>query len=33
MWREIAAANRVDNPMRLRAGSSLLVPAAEDLHG
>jgi nucleoid-associated protein YgaU len=33
MWREIATANRVDNPMRLRAGSSLLVPAAEDLHG
>lgn len=32
MWREIATANRIDNPMRLRAGSSLLVPAAEDLH-
>jgi hypothetical protein len=32
MWREIATANHIDNPMRLRAGSSLLVPAAEDLH-
>lgn len=33
MWREIATANRIDDPMRLRAGLSLLVPAAEDLHG
>jgi contractile injection system tube protein/LysM domain-containing protein len=33
MWRAIATANRIDDPMRLRAGSSLLVPAAEDLHG
>ncbi|MGH3823470.1 MAG: LysM peptidoglycan-binding domain-containing protein [Pseudonocardiaceae bacterium] len=33
MWRAIAVANRIDDPMRLRAGSSLLIPAAEDLHG
>jgi nucleoid-associated protein YgaU len=31
MWRAIATANRIDDPMRLRAGSSLLIPAAEDL--
>ncbi len=33
MWRAIATTNRIDDPMRLRAGSSLLIPAAEDLHG
>jgi nucleoid-associated protein YgaU len=33
MWRAIAMTNRIDDPMRLRAGSSLLIPAAEDLHG
>jgi nucleoid-associated protein YgaU len=32
MWRAIATTNRIDDPMRLRAGSSLLIPAAEDLH-
>ena len=32
MWRAIATTNHIDDPMRLRAGSSLLVPAAEDLH-
>jgi nucleoid-associated protein YgaU len=31
MWRAIATTNRIDDPMRLRAGSSLLIPAAEDL--
>lgn len=33
LWRGIATANRIDDPMRLRAGSALLIPAAEDLHG
>jgi hypothetical protein len=33
MWRALATANRIDDPMRLRAGSALLIPAAEDLHG
>ncbi|HKR48813.1 MAG TPA: peptidase M23 [Pseudonocardiaceae bacterium] len=33
MWRVIATVNRLDDPMRLRAGSSLFVPAVEDLHG
>ncbi|MGH3839114.1 MAG: LysM peptidoglycan-binding domain-containing protein [Pseudonocardiaceae bacterium] len=33
MWRAIATTNRIDDPMRLRAGSSLLIPAAEDLPG
>ncbi|MGH3549653.1 MAG: peptidase M23 [Pseudonocardiaceae bacterium] len=33
MWRVVATANRIEDPMRLRAGSSLLVPAAEDLGG
>lgn len=33
MWRVIATANRVDDPMRLRAGASLFVPAREDVHG
>lgn len=32
MWRGIATTNRIDDPMRLRAGTSLLIPAAEDLH-
>lgn len=32
LWRAIATTNRIDDPMRLRAGSSLLIPAAEDLH-
>jgi hypothetical protein len=31
MWREIATTNHIEDPMRLRAGSSLLIPAAEDL--
>jgi hypothetical protein len=33
MWRAIATANHIDDPMRLRAGSSLFVPSVEDLHG
>lgn len=32
LWRGIAIANRIDDPMRLRAGSSVLIPSAEDLH-
>ena len=31
MWREIATANGIDDPMRLRAGRSLLIPAEEEL--
>jgi hypothetical protein len=33
MWRAIATVNAIEDPMRLRAGSSLLVPAAEELQG
>lgn len=33
MWRALADANDIDDPMRLRAGRSLLVPAAEELRG
>lgn len=32
MWRALATVNGVEDPMRLRVGSSLLVPAAEELH-
>lgn len=31
LWREIAVANGIDDPMRLRPGSRLLVPAMEEL--
>ncbi len=31
MWRAVAEANAIDDPMRLRAGTALLVPAAEEL--
>lgn len=31
LWREIAEANEIDDPMRLRAGSTLLVPALEEI--
>lgn len=30
LWRAVADANKIDDPMRLRAGSSLLLPAIED---
>ncbi|WP_433725865.1 LysM peptidoglycan-binding domain-containing protein [Nocardia sp. CA-129566] len=30
-WRAIAAANDIDDPMRLRPGTALLIPAAEEL--
>jgi nucleoid-associated protein YgaU len=29
-WRAIAVANGIDDPLRLRSGSRLLIPAAED---
>jgi hypothetical protein len=32
LWRAIAEANGIDDPMRLRPGSRLLVPALEELH-
>ncbi|RSN52564.1 peptidase M23 [Amycolatopsis sp. WAC 04182] len=32
-WREIADANAIDDPMRLRPGTRLLVPALEELDG
>lgn len=32
-WRDIAAANEIDDPMRLRPGTRLLVPALEELDG
>lgn len=31
MWREIAEANDIDDPMRLRPGTRLLVPALEEI--
>lgn len=31
LWREIAEANEIDDPMRLRAGAALLVPALEEI--
>lgn len=33
LWREIAHANEVNDPMRLRPGTSLLIPALEELEG
>ncbi len=33
LWREIAEANDIDDPMRLRAGTRLLVPALEEIRG
>jgi nucleoid-associated protein YgaU len=33
VWRAIAEANDIDDPMRLRIGSTLLVPASEELTG
>jgi nucleoid-associated protein YgaU len=33
MWRHIAERNGIDDPMRLRAGTTLLVPAADELGG
>jgi nucleoid-associated protein YgaU len=34
LWREIADANDIDDPMRLRPGARLLVPALEEIqHG
>ncbi|GAA4587382.1 LysM peptidoglycan-binding domain-containing protein [Planotetraspora phitsanulokensis] len=32
-WREIAKANRIGDPMRLRPGARLLIPAREELGG
>ncbi|MEN3310399.1 MAG: hypothetical protein V7603_6601 [Micromonosporaceae bacterium] len=31
LWRAIAEANRIDDPMRLRPGTRLLIPALEDI--
>ncbi|HEU4422524.1 MAG TPA: LysM peptidoglycan-binding domain-containing protein [Pilimelia sp.] len=31
LWRAVAEANRIDDPMRLRPGTRLLVPALEEL--
>ncbi|MFJ8579966.1 LysM peptidoglycan-binding domain-containing protein [Micromonospora sp. NPDC093277] len=31
LWRQIAEANEIDDPMRLRPGTALLVPAPEEL--
>jgi nucleoid-associated protein YgaU len=33
LWREIAEANQADDPMRLRPGTRLLIPALEELDG
>ncbi|HUQ61689.1 peptidase M23 [Lentzea sp.] len=34
LWRHIAAANDIDDPMRLRLGTTVLVPALEEIqHG
>lgn len=32
LWRAVAEANRLDDPVRLRPGSTLLLPALEELH-
>jgi hypothetical protein len=31
LWREVARANEIDDPMRLRPGTRLLLPAAEEV--
>ncbi|TQJ40725.1 hypothetical protein FBY33_2807 [Arthrobacter sp. SLBN-112] len=31
LWRAVAAANRIDDPMRLRPGSALLLPSVDEL--
>jgi nucleoid-associated protein YgaU len=31
LWREVAKANEIDDPMRLRPGTRLLIPALEEL--
>jgi nucleoid-associated protein YgaU len=31
IWRVVAAANDVDDPLRLRAGTALVLPAAEEI--
>jgi nucleoid-associated protein YgaU len=31
LWRAVAAANRIDDPMRLRPGTSVLLPAVNEL--
>jgi nucleoid-associated protein YgaU len=31
LWREIAEANEIDDPMRLHPGTPLLVPALEEI--
>jgi nucleoid-associated protein YgaU len=31
LWRPIAERNGIDDPMRLPAGTALLIPAAEEL--
>lgn len=31
LWRSVAAANRIDDPMRLRSGTSVLLPAVNEL--
>lgn len=31
LWRAVAAANRIDDPMRLRPGTSVLLPAISEL--
>jgi nucleoid-associated protein YgaU len=33
LWREIASANGISDPMRLRPGTRLLVPAPEEVEG
>ncbi|WP_206050784.1 LysM peptidoglycan-binding domain-containing protein [Nocardioides speluncae] len=33
LWRAVAATNGIDDPMRLRPGTRLLLPALEDLDG
>jgi nucleoid-associated protein YgaU len=31
LWRAVAEANGIDDPMRLRAGTRLLLPALDEL--
>ena len=31
MWRPLAAANSIDDPIRLPVGTTLIVPAANEL--
>ena len=33
MWRPLATFNRIDDPLRVRLGTTLLLPTVDDLMG